>query len=292
MIANHDPAAHFAYPQCDTCTVKPCVYLRCGGFTPGTYTFVHRRHYGYPDCPLAARSIHEVREYLETLPFHSLIDHLREVLSLLTELEYVSYRQEYFVNSFDDTFGQISLILHLMQEEVIVAVGIPFDYRFDEKIRRWFDYYRRQLDDFPGEVYREDDLEESALTDQLIGQEKEPLSITNPRWEHVDEQKKSDIPAITSTGDEITLMVDISGAPHGAGVDFTVYDVGGPSPTVAGKVHGRNENGVGKATWVVDDPRKDGEDWELKLEFEGEVRSKVSERAEINIEIKEFSLSF
>ncbi|KMQ49524.1 hypothetical protein CHISP_3560 [Chitinispirillum alkaliphilum] len=141
-----------------------------------------------------------------------------------------------------------------------------------------------------------DDLSSPALTDELIGQEKHEYSISNPRWEHVDEKKRSKSPDRAKPGDEVRLMVIIEGVPDGAGVDFTVYDTAGVKPKVVGQVHGRNENGVGMVSWVVDfpdDEKDSGDDnIEMKLEFEAEVRDKVSDRSKIKICCQNFEFSY
>lgn len=229
-------------------------------------------------CPLAARSEHEIRHYLESVPFYSLVDHHRDVLSLLTECEYTSYAQEFFVHYYSDIHGRIAHILYLIEQNIIVAVGIPLNYRQDEKMRRWFDFFRRADDAFPGEVYHQDELETEALTDALIGGNDSEFSISDPRWEHVDQNKAANDPEHASCADHIKLMATVEGVVNGAGVDFTVYKTVDQKEQVIANVHGRNQNGHAEVEWTIPDDIDVNTD---ALSFAAEVRSRQTQRRDI-----------
>jgi hypothetical protein len=123
-----------------------------------------------------------------------------------------------------------------------------------------------------------DGTEAAALTDDLEVTSGE-ISVTNPRWEHVDEDKKSTTPDIAMVGDEVYLYVDVSGVPEGATVTFDVFDVSSDPPFRIGSASGKNQQGTAQGKWMVDDPSEKGD--ELKVEFEGIAKSRASERREI-----------
>lgn len=116
------------------------------------------------------------------------------------------------------------------------------------------------------------------------------VEVTNPRWEHKDEDKKSSSPDEAATGDTIILQADIKNYPEGATVTFDVFDTSGASPFRIKTVNGKNVSGVGKGEWVVDDPNDQGED--LKLAFEAIARSKATEKCEIGVKLRAFVPSF
>ncbi len=126
----------------------------------------------------------------------------------------------------------------------------------------------------------EEQAEEAALTDELVVTTGK-VTVTNPRWEHADEDRKSSSPDTAMVGDTVILMVDVSGVPEGSPVTFDVFDVSTDPPFRIGSAKGKNEGGTAKGEWEVEDPNEKGE--ELKLEFEGVAKSKASERCEVKI---------
>jgi hypothetical protein len=123
--------------------------------------------------------------------------------------------------------------------------------------------------------------EEVALTDD-IEVVSGKVTVTNPRWEHADEDKKSSTPDTTMVGDKVFLYVDVSGVPEGSPVTFDIFDVSTDPPFRIATAKGKNESGTAKGEWTVEDPNEKGE--ELKLEFEGIAKSKASERREITLD--------
>jgi hypothetical protein len=111
------------------------------------------------------------------------------------------------------------------------------------------------------------------------------LSVTNPRWEHVDQQRSDETPDSTIEGDTITLNVDVNGASDGTLVTFRIYETSQTPPSRIGVARGKVEGGVGTAQWEVN-PRRD----HPQLEFEGAVRRVSSGRAEIVV-LPEFEFS-
>lgn len=128
----------------------------------------------------------------------------------------------------------------------------------------------------------QDAEEEAALTDDIpVASANVPVTVTNPRWEHVDEARKSRSPDVARIGDNVMLSADISGIPNGAPVTFDIFDVTDTPSFRIGSASGSNENGTASGTWIIDDPNGHGAD--LKLEFEAIARSKASERAPIDL---------
>lgn len=132
-----------------------------------------------------------------------------------------------------------------------------------------------------------DEEDVAALTDDLVVTTGK-VTVTNPRWEHVNEVLKADFPDAACAGDKICLLVDVTGIPDGAPVTFDIYDVSSEPPFRIATAKGKNEKGAARGEWTVEDPNKIGQG--LKLEFEGVAKSKASVRAEIGTMLKfEFS---
>jgi len=134
---------------------------------------------------------------------------------------------------------------------------------------------------------QEEKTEEVALTDELaetMTDEKKPVNVTNPRWEHVDEEKKSTTPDTAAIGDEVNLYVDVTGVPEGSRVNFDIFDVSSDPPFRIATASGKNEQGTACGKWSVEDPSNKGD--ELKIGFEGVAKSKASERKEIPVIIE------
>lgn len=134
--------------------------------------------------------------------------------------------------------------------------------------------------------------EEVALTDELadtVTDQKKPVTVTNPRWEHLAEDKKSSTPDTTSIGDEVNLYVDVTGVPNGLRVTFDIFDISSNPPMRIATASGNIEQGTACGKWTVEDPSERGED--LKIEFEGIAKSKASERKEIPVTAGMYSFS-
>ncbi len=133
---------------------------------------------------------------------------------------------------------------------------------------------------------QEEKTEEVALTDELaetMTDEKKPVNVTNPRWEHVDEEKKSTTPDTAAIGDEVNLYVDVTGVPEGSRVNFDIFDVSSDPPFRIATASGKNEQGTACGKWSVEDPSNKGD--ELKIGFEGVAKSKASERCPVGVTI-------
>jgi hypothetical protein len=135
----------------------------------------------------------------------------------------------------------------------------------------------------------EETSKEEVLTDELEVVNG-PINITNPRWEHKDEDKMESSPDKASFDDTINLMADVTGMPEGSGITFDIYDTSEDPPMCIDSAKGQIEGGVGKGEWVITD--KSGNGGEVALEFEAIAKSKTSERCAIELDaLKEFHLS-
>lgn len=119
--------------------------------------------------------------------------------------------------------------------------------------------------------------EKGATAAQVQEAGPEPLSVTNPRWEHLDEARADSRPDAAMAGDPLVLKVDVSGAADGSSVSFKVYDSAQSPRARVGSVRGQVEGGIGAARWEAS--HRPG----AKLEFEGSVRRVSSGPAEIPV---------
>jgi hypothetical protein len=132
----------------------------------------------------------------------------------------------------------------------------------------------------PPEWKTEKKNEPEVLTDDLVvitGK----VEVTNPRWEHKDPEKKKNSPDKASVGDIILFMVDIKNFPDGAFMAFDIFDTSQKPAQTISTAKGKNEKGIGKAEWKIEDKQRRGE--KLNLAFEGIARSKASDRVQISL---------
>jgi hypothetical protein len=122
--------------------------------------------------------------------------------------------------------------------------------------------------------------EPEVLTDDLVVVSGK-VDVTNPRWEHKDPDKKKSSPDKASVGDTIILSVDIKNFPDSATMTFDIYDTTQKPAQRIATTNGKNEKGIGKAEWKIEDKSSKGE--KLELAFEGIARSKASEQKSITL---------
>ncbi|KMQ52413.1 hypothetical protein CHISP_0680 [Chitinispirillum alkaliphilum] len=229
--------------------------------------------------------------YLQQIPSYKVIDHYNDICFYLTENEYLNNRPEHHLQGINDIYGYIAFIIQLLDNNIIAAIGIPHGYEKNEKLKRWFNANKAQQSIEDGSIDELIDLDSPALTDELAVEKKPEISLTNPRWEHIDEIKLNNSPNVANLGDNILLKVSVTGLPNGAGMEFFIYDVSGDTPRRIAIVDGKNKNGTGTAEWVIDVAGVD-EYSKLQLEFEAKARSKYSEKCDIKIRSFEFVFSF
>jgi hypothetical protein len=277
------PRRHFGFSQCSGCVDTPCMMLRGENRSGSRYVFVHRRNYGYADCPLAVRSEHDLRWYLQSLGSMRLQFDYVTILNLLDAIELRNYNQNDFLYGHSDNAGRINYIMFLYQHKIITAVGVPFNWQSDTKMRQWF-FVDASTIVFPGEVHREQQEEEpdAAESDATTN-----LSITNPRWEHVNQNTKKSSPDRTRTGDIVKLMADTRNAPAGATVTFRICDTSAQPPREIDVVDGSVENNTATAQWTVDLDTSGAP----KIEFEARCQGRTTKMVEIGVVKREFEFS-
>lgn len=99
--------------------------------------------------------------------------------------------------------------------------------------------------------------------------------MTNPRWEHADQNAAEKRSETTLLGDKIVLKADVTNVTDGTSILFKVFDTAVSPPQQIAMIVGHVTGGVGSAEWQVKKL--------TELEFEAKVRWSVSERAEIPI---------
>jgi len=261
-----------------------------GVFYSDQYIFVHRSYYAYTDCVFAVKSFWEVERYLKSVNSFKLKSIYDSATRGLRITEQLSYNLNHFFNTYSGINGYIEYLRALWNGRVIVAIGIPFGQENNPKIKQWLERFSDH-GKMPGEVMTPlDDLSAPAITDEMADEKKEKLSITNPRWEHKDENRKKESPDTTIAGDIVILKADVKGIPEGVTVSFDIYDTAVKPPARIDTVKGKNKEGVGSAEWTVEDPRGAHEEREVKLEFEGVVRSKASVKCEIPLNASQFKI--
>jgi hypothetical protein len=245
---------------------------------PGSrYVFVNRRNYGYIDCPLAIGSKRELRWYLQLLdPMRLRFDYLK-ILTLLDAIELQNYNQNDFLNSYSDDPGRINYVVHLFERKIIAAVGTPFNWQSDPKMRQWF-YIDASKIVFPGEVHRDQQNEEpdAAEPDSTAN-----FSITNPRWEHVSRNPRS--PGRVRAGDAVNLLADTRNIPAGATVTFRICDASCRPPREIDVVDGTVENNSAMAQWTVD-LKEPGQGGAPKIEFDARCQGRATKTVEIALQ--------
>ncbi len=230
-------------------------------------------------CPVVTADFEIIHRYLSGLPLEELIAQTEDIFATLSPGEQNSYNINRFCTSYTDVDGRISFVRTLIENAVIATVHIPFNYNRDERL---INLLRPKQYEYFLPMAKELAEEGAALTDDL----ETPLSnitVTNPRWEHVDEARKNESPAVARVGDTIALLVDVSEYPEGAPVTFDIFDKTREPAMRIETERGKNEGGTARIEWVVSDPDEQGA--ALKLEFEGSARSKSSGRAPIDLTI-------
>jgi hypothetical protein len=279
-----DPAIHFGLPQCRYCTTTPCSRLREGHIRDGEFIFVTRREIGWCECPFAAPSIDSVAQYLGGIRFFVVKEHFDGILYALTQSELLHYNQDHFLNSWDDAQGRVDYLLHLMQEDMIVALGVPTGFEHNDKVRKWFYAHSAVGITLPGEVLKPREEEGPAETDALA--EQPQVTLSNPRWEHADADKRAASPTTAGIGDAIKLKADSSGLDDGATVLFRICDTSGQPPREIDVIDGSVQNRVGTADWTITLGSNTNTSSKPKLEFDARAQGRSTKSCTIKLSQK------
>ncbi|MBD3343801.1 MAG: hypothetical protein GF401_01910 [Chitinivibrionales bacterium] len=285
-ITTADPSRYFNFPGCRNCLTHPCKKLCFGVIRPGKFMLVHSRDIGKPDCPFVSMLHAEVEHILQDSSLQEISYHLDGITANLTPSEQLSYDIRHYVFDYNDQAGRVRYLWSLIDSGIIKFVRIPLNYMLDPKLRKWFS--NQQMDIIEMAEAEEDDSGAPAVTDRVLD-EAAAVSLSNPRWEHRDEQKKQSTPETVVEDDEILLKCDTRGLPENATVSFDIFDISDGSRLRIDTVSGKTENDTVSANWKIQDPNDKGE--ELKLEFEATARGKKSGPCEIAVKSSEFVIS-
>jgi hypothetical protein len=282
------PEKHFSLPACRHCRGKPCLHLRLGGVYAGKYLLVHSSA-GVPDiCPFAASQPGEMRLILRQHDQTSLLILAERAFCALTGVERYSSHYHRAVNR-DENCQKLNFLLSLLQRRLLRMVRVPYGYESDNRIRSWLKAHQGNIQATSGERHEFDEMAD-ALTDNLTqdGVLDQEVSITDPRWEHVDEQKEENRPEKAMPGDVIRLLATLKGMAEGAAVTFDIFDCAQDPPMRYETVKGKNIENTATGEWTVQLAEEEGG---ANVAFEVIARSKTSERCPVAIEIDEFVLS-
>jgi hypothetical protein len=279
--SSSDPVQYFGLACCHQCLWKPCKNLRLGGVWHGKIQLVHnsRMDQTFVECPFFAKDWDETEEYLSQLSFLDLSQACEDATSLLSVAESITSDHHHFIKSYDDFAGRIEYLKYLWQNGIVYLLRIPHVYHTDSKLSKWLNAFEAAPE------LKQAAKKEEAITDTMeAAPDQGPFTVSNPRWEHKDEQRKKTSATKVFFDDAIVLMADVSGIPDGAGADFFVYDNTSSTPTKSvDKIHTRVDGGTLKAEWTVKDPRGDDDKRIPGLEFEAIARDKSSGKAPIDL---------
>ncbi|MBN1575999.1 MAG: hypothetical protein JW913_05565 [Chitinispirillaceae bacterium] len=229
-------------------------------------------------CPFVTTDFELVRRFLTEMPLHDLIFFTEQVFNQLSAAEKVTYDINRYCSDYSDYEGRINFIRTLLDSAIISMAHIPLTYQSDPRV---IELIRSKAYEYYIPIARELSSEAAALTDDLETTPASTITVTNPRWAHVDEARKEESPAIAAIGNTVELLVDVTGYPEGAPVTFDIFDAGTDPAMRIETERGKNEGGTARIQWVVSDPNERGA--ELKLSFEGSARSKSSGQAPIDL---------
>lgn len=287
----YDPKKYLSFSPCSACLRKPCDTLRFGGVFPGKCRIAYRREfspYAY-GCPFKCDDPWERREILELQSFYQIKEMFSDAQTYLSQAERLAHEIAYMIQSEYDQTGYIEYLIRLCENDVISLVRVPIFYHTNAAMSAWLHTYENpNLQRIRPPAQQEQAAVSDAVADPATG----PVNITNPCWEHVDADKRSSRPEKALFGDVVTLKVDITGVPDGAGVRFDLFDTASDRPTnPVASVKTRKATPTTTSEWTVTDTRKSGDSHDVAFEFEGVARDKPSSRVQIEVEVRELYLS-
>lgn len=229
-------------------------------------------------CPLAPHENDAVVQFLRELSLDDLVFLTEQMTSRFSADEKVTYNINKFCSNYSDYEGRINFIRMLVDHSVILPVNIPLSYQRNPQL---VDFVRPQVYEYYIPIVQEHADTIAALTDDIVMEPASTITITNPRWTHLDDTRKTESPKVARLGDRIELLVDVTGYPEGGSVVFDIFDASNEPAMRIETERGKNTGGTAHIEWVVTDPNETGS--KLKLLFEGSARSKSSGKAPIDI---------
>ncbi len=222
-------------------------------------------------CPLITSDPETIRDYLSALPLDEIITVTEDVFHQLSPAEKISFDINRFCSDYSNVRGRIAFLEALIEHSVISMVALPVFYRRDKRLTelmrpRSYEYFVPLAAELAAET--------PALTDQITPAPAATITISPPRWEHVDETRAEESPDAAAAGDKIALLADVTGYPEGAPVVFDIFDASTEPAMRIETERGRNEGGTARIEWTITDPNGRGD--ALKLQFEASARNKSS----------------
>jgi hypothetical protein len=274
-----DPAIHFGLPQCRYCTATPCSRLRNGHIREGEYILVTRREIGWCRCPFQAVSPHHVEQHLRTLDFHGLLRKYTRVYCHLTINETLHYNQDHFFDSWGDQPGRVDYLMHLLEHRIIVALGLTPGFESDAKLRKWFHAHDNAGLEFMGEHLKPQEEEPEESEEPTAPR----ISLSNPRWEHADADKRAASPTVADIGDAVKLKADTSGLEDGATVTFRMCDTSPQPPYEIDVIDGSVQSRIATLDWTVTLGSSTGSPSTAKVEFDARAQGRSTSRCEVKL---------
>ena len=229
-------------------------------------------------CPLSVSDFDLVECSLKEMPLSEVIHLTEQLFGELSASEKITYDINRYCSDYSDSNGRINFIKALIDNAVISPITIPYSYQRDPRLAdlvrpKYHEYFLHDNSTSAGEATE-------ALTDSLESVI-DSISVSNPRWVHLDTALRKSSPDTCNVGDSVELLFDVRGYPEGASVNFDIFDASTEPAMRIDTVRGKNENGTARIQWSVADPNNCGD--KLQLLFEGSARSKCSDRVPIGV---------
>jgi len=286
-IIPFSPRIFFQYPSCEECWNEPCrdIQFYWPSSFEGRYSFTYRGYYSVLDCVFAEERLDKIELYLRSCKPMLVKDILEQLYVHFNFRERTHYDLEVYLDDPNDTYGRIDMLLDLCRDRIIVATGLPDDYKSNAQIMKWITGRWERNE----KLYTTTQEEEQniSVTDSSVDPPK-ALELTNPRWEHCDEEKKKNSSSKVSEGDIIKLFVDVHGHAENGSVTFNVYDVNQEVPTEIYTKYGKNKQGVAVIEWTVNLKTPKGTTAK-KIAFDANVKGIYCNKKEISLTEDEFA---
>ncbi|MGE5670021.1 MAG: hypothetical protein ACM31E_01165 [Fibrobacterota bacterium] len=190
-----------------------------------------------------------------------------------------TYKIELWVRDEYDKQGNIDYLKHIINRGNLRYSDILKVFKL---YNPFFELAPSRPIDWLDTMMREKKKDEIFLTDDFeYVPAPRPILITNPCWEHVDEDRANESPDCVEFDDKILLKADVENFAEGGDVIFTIYDTSEKPPRKVTSVNGKNKRKIGSAEWVVSDKNGKGSP---KLEFDASAGSCVTVKCPIPLE--------
>jgi hypothetical protein len=252
-LAKANPKNYFKYSSCATCFQTPCERLRYGGVYSGKFIILHSREYSFTNCPFAVESVDEIERIFDNIQLHDFAYEIDKIISLMSVSEQIHWNIGQFVTGYSDWAGHLEFVRRLWEERIIIILRIPYFYQQDLKVRRWIHALEGGID-LSHKLMDKDDLSKPAVTDAIIKDNDDNISLENPNWQHTDDTKKKNSPDIAMAEDKILLSVDTKGIADGNQVSFDVIDVSVNPEKKIDSLSGNVQANSANVSWTVIDP--------------------------------------